>query len=271
MPISQQQINTYIQTGSVLLDNMLPAELVDAAAQDMDALYANSEQQTGIKQFVREPSIVELIEHPAFEQACNQILGSEGAQLWACATLHTQPQAGAWSYQPESQHVDIQYTRSDWLAVPRRIAITFMVFLDDVTPERAPTLVRPGSHLQLAVERRDQLPENHKRFYADMPDVDFAEPQPVCGRKGQVAISTTALLHAPSRNVNDRARKVLFVVYASPDLSPRANLRRINERLAWLEHLEEQLDPDRRHLISQSLSQTRAAVTEIKHEAAVPG
>ncbi len=262
MFISQEQIDTYIQTGSVVVDKLIPTDVIDAASQGMDQLYAESDNPTGIKQYVDQTEITQLLQNPGFENAAKEILGCESVHLLASATLHTNPdqETDEWSFDPDSQHVDIQYTANDWLETPRRIIITFMVFLDDVTPDRAPTVVRPGSHLQIAKHNGDEAYQERPVFYKDLPDLGYADLAPVCGKKGQVAVSTTALVHAGSKNVTDKPRKVLFVVYSSTDVNPAFNINIIDQRLAWLKSMHEQFADNRKHLVESAIEQTEALI-----------
>ena len=255
--LTETQINQYIQSGSLLVDTLLPDDIIDAASEEMDRLYAGSDNPTGIKAYMCEPGFVNVFQHPHLEQVAQQILGCEAVHVLSSATLHTEPNAEQWSYDEATEHVDIQYTLSDWLDLPRRIIITFMIFLDDVNEERAPTVVRPGSHLQLAAYNGEVAFQDHPVNKRDLPDLPYADAQPLCGRKGQVAISTTALIHAGSKNASDKPRKVMFAVFAAADVNPPFNANKLNLRLAWLEHLERAFAADRKHLASSAVQSTR--------------
>ena len=268
MLVSDQHIEEYIQTGASIVDGLLPPEIIDGAAKAMDELYASSEDQTGIKGYISDPGFVNLFQHPNLEAAAKRILGCDAVHMLSSATLHTEPDGNPWSYNPDSEHVDIQYTAKDWLQTPRQIIITFMIFLDDITEDRAPTLVRPGSHLQIAEYNGEEAYQENPVFLRDLPDLDYADPVPLCGKKGQVAVSTTALVHAGSSNASDKPRKMLFAVFAATEINPPFNAPRIDKRIAWLEDLERKFDPDRRHLASSPLPELRRYLKEEQPELA---
>ncbi|NRA40131.1 MAG: phytanoyl-CoA dioxygenase family protein, partial [Planctomycetes bacterium] len=180
------------------------------------------------------------------------------------ATLHTLPEEDAekltWDYDPASLHVDIQYNYPQWMECPRSVVVTSMIFLDDVPENRAPTVYIPGSHLQLAKRTgvnapfQDQ-PQNISDLQVD--DFDLAPAETVCGTRGQVAFSTTSVLHAGSKNTSDKPRKVLFATFSSAHICPNFNAGWIDRRIAYLEELEQRFHPERKHLVQSSLAGLR--------------
>jgi ectoine hydroxylase-related dioxygenase (phytanoyl-CoA dioxygenase family) len=257
MPISQSQIDAFIDRGFVLIDGLFPAELIDAASSEMDRLYAESDSPTGIRQYLGDQAFCALFQHPHLEAAAQAVLGCKDVHLQASATLHTEPSTEPWSYDPASEHVDIQYTSNDWLVQPRQVLITFMVFLDDIPPDRAPTVVRPGSHLLIAAHNGDSAYQDHPVNIRDLPALPFEEPVPLSGKKGQVAISTTALVHAGSRNASDRPRKMVFISLCAAHVCPPFNRNLAEKRLAWLESLRERFRSDRHHLLDSAIRMVR--------------
>lgn len=263
MHISQTQIAHYIQNGSVIVDDLIQPQTLAAAEQDMDALYANDpENPTGIRQYNTGPGFERLFQEPGLEQAAKDIIGSDQVHILASATLHTQPNAEMWSYNTESEHVDIQYTLADWHETPRKIIVTFMIFVDDVTPTRAPTLVRLGSHLQIAAFNGDDAYQEKPVHLKNLPPLDFADPTPLCGRKGQVAISTTALVHAGSLNATDKPRKVIFLTFADHRVSLPFNINIADHRLAWMQDVQSRMPATKKHLFASSINMLKSIINE---------
>ena len=263
MSLSNLDIDTFIKTGAAVVDGIIPKDIIDAAADEMDALYAaDSENPTGIRQYLAGPAFEALYQWPGLEDAAKRVLGADDVHLLASATLHTQPNAESWSYCPESEHVDIQYTLKDWLETPREIIVTFMIFLGDVTPERAPTVARLGSHLQIAEFNGDEAYQEKPVFYKDLPELDYADITPLCGKKGQIAISSTALVHAGSANATEDPRKVMFVTFSSTHVSPAFNINKSQERLDWLEDLLSRMPVERRHIVQSSIDSVKKIIED---------
>ena len=255
MNISQAQIDQYIRDGAVVVDGLISPETIDAAEAEMDALYAaDVENPTGIRQYNKGPGFERLFQEAGLEEAAKNIIGSEHVHILASATLHTLPNAECWSYDGETEHVDIQYTLADWHNTPRQIIVTFMIFLDDVTPERAPTVARIGSHLQLAEYNGDKAYQEKPVNLRDLPALDYAEPTPLCGKRGQVAASTTALVHTGSLNASNKARKIVFLTFADRQVSPPFNINIADQRLAWMQDIQSRMPSDKKHLFATSIA-----------------
>ena len=263
MSLNKYDIDTFIKTGAAIVDGIIPKDIIDAASEEMDALYAaDTENPTGIRQYLAGPAFERLYQCAALEDAAKRVLGAESVHLLASATLHTLPNAESWSYSPESEHVDIQYTLKDWLETPREIIVTFMIFLGDVSPERAPTVARLGSHLQIAEYNGDVAYQEKPVFFKDLPDLGYEEITPLCGNKGQIAISSTALVHAGSTNATKDPRKVMFVTFSSTHVSPAFNINKSQERLDWLEDTLSRMPADRQHIVQSSIDSVKKIIEE---------
>lgn len=253
--------DAFIQRGLALVDALLPRDVIDAAAASFAQLYRDHpSRHTGIIEQPTGACIEALYQHPALETAAKSILGADAVDLVHSAALHTLPGEAPWGYDPASEHVDIQFNRDDWLQTPRRIIVTFMVFMDDIPADRAPTVVRPGSHLQIAQHWGSRPAfQDHPVRIADLPNLPYAEPVPIVGRVGQVAISSTAVIHAGSRNASDRARQMLFVYFTPRGLNLRFNVDREHLRVAFLRGLAERFAPERAHLVTHAADDLAAS------------
>ena len=249
----QANIDAFIREGHVTVDDILPRDVIDRAADSFDALYANDVKPTGIIEQPVGDGLEALYQHPALEHGAKSLLSAEYVDMVHTASLHTLPNADEWGFQAASEHVDIQFNRDDWLELPRRIIFTYMIFMDDITPDRAPTVIRPSSHMQIA-ENWGSEPayQDHPVHLNRLPALDYAEPIPVVGKKGQVTVASTAVIHAGSMNASDRARNMLFVYFTPRGLNLRFNVDREHKRIAWLRGLGERFAPDRRHIVTHA-------------------
>ena len=255
--ITDKQVEVFIQKGAVVLDDVLEPSLIEAASECMDRHYAPyTEIPTGTLQYIFGESFESIYQHPNFEAIAKKVLGCDKVDFVASAILHTKPNVKEWGYESKSQHVDIQYNEEELCQCPRKIILTFMIFLDDVPAERSPTLIRLGSHLALAKHYGTEIPyRDTPTWLSQLPGLDFAPLTPLTGLKGQVAISTTALIHCASFNATEKARKVMFVSYAPTGSNIRFNADIVKSRLEYMKELHFRFSPERKHLVEGTIAQ----------------
>lgn len=261
--ITDQQINTFIQQGAVLLENVLEPKVIDFASESMDRLYAPfTSQQTGVIQYVLGEAFEAIYQHPNLELIAKKILGCKHVDFIASAVLHTKPNTKEWGYDKTTEHVDVQFNINEWSQIPRKILFTFMIFLDDVTADRAPTLIRLGSHLTLAKHYGETIPyrENPTNL-SFLPKLNFSPLTPLTGLKGQIAVSTTALIHTGSLNATDKARKVLFVSFAPKGSNICFNRNLAVQRLEYMQELHKRFKSNRKHLVEGTIEQLESIVS----------
>ena len=271
--ITDEQVTQFIEDGVAIVDDLVPMPVIADAAASFDAVYdEHPEQSTGILGYVTGPGLDALYQHENLELAARKILDTEQVNFMGAASLHTTPQEGPWSYNPVYEHVDVQFNLDEWTSSPRRIYVMFMFFLDDITAERAPTMVRPGSHMTIArhlgsrpayrsgaaylrgLADIDPMYMEFAQPLGDLSEDDFSPLVPLTGKKGQVAISTTALIHTGSRNATDKARKMLFVTFVPAGVDLRFREADAPSNLAYLEGLQQRFAPDRRHLVESVIA-----------------
>ena len=255
--ITNEQVDTFIQQGAVILDHVLEPRLIEMASECMDRHYAPyTQQKTGVFQYVLGEAFESIYQHINFETIAKRVLGCDKVDFVASAILHTLPNTKEWHYDANTEHVDIQYNEVELCLCPRNILVTFMIFLDDVTAERAPTVVRLGSHLALAKHHGSKNAFKDTPVYLPhLPTLDFSPVTPLTGRKGQVAISTTALIHTGSYNATEKARKVMFVSYAPTGSNIRFNADMVPQRLEYMKVLHRRFLLERKHLVEGTIKQ----------------
>lgn len=260
--ITENQINTFLEDGAVILDNVLEPSLIEFASESMDKLYAPyTQRETGIIGYVLGEAFESIYQHQNLELIAKRILNCKNVDFIASAVLHTKP--NQLNYK-NPEHVDVQFNINEWNQTPRNILFTFMIFLDDVTPDRAPTLVRLGSHMALARHYGDELPYRDNPTTLDrLPSLEYAPLTPLIGRKGQVAVSTTALIHTGSDNATDKARKILFVSFAPTGSNINFNVDMVEERHKFIKEMHSRFPASRKHLVKGTLSQLEDLLTKI--------
>ena len=158
-PISDEELRVFEERGAVTIDTPLERDQIAAAVAAVDKLLPFTEAAAGETQRYRygatcnyyEPALLDLVQHPFFEEVAKRVLRADAIRFFQTAILATYPQPdGAFSY---DQHTDIQYSLGDWERTPRRVVCSFFLWLTDVNARRSPMMHRPGSHWLVAQAR----------------------------------------------------------------------------------------------------------------------
>ena len=253
--IDAVQIQQYLEMGATTIDTPLSAQQIEAAAQALDRLVPQrpgSFRSSATCNYDDE-AILEIIQHPFFETVACQVLDTDAVHFLQTAIIAAYPQ-------PDTpfgfdQHIDMQYTLSDLQSSPRRVVCSFFLWLTDVEMSRAPMMYRPGSHLPLAAHWETmpdlvpQIPRVLGIKLADLPDLDYAEPEPLLARAGQVSVLTTGMIHGASVNTGTQVRKALVMTWH--DAAGSCGLPAAQEapKRAYDEVLRQRLRPERVHVV----------------------
>lgn len=255
--MTDNEVRQFDEVGTVTIDTPLTAAEIAAASAAFDRLLPWQEGNPRPSQTCSyyDPAILDIIQHPFFEEAARQILRADAVQFFQTAILTAYPEPG----KPFSfwQHVDIQYRLSDFQAVPKRILCSFFLWLTDVNEKRAPMMVRPGSHLLLAALRENDPdwegdpPRVAPTPLANLPALAYADPIPLTAAAGQVSVLTTATVHGASVNVDNAPRKNLvftFTAAGRPIGLPPGEEAQMRE---YHRELRAHLRPERAHILPE--------------------
>jgi hypothetical protein len=211
-----------------------------------------------------EQALIDVAQHPWFEAAAKQCLRADTVRFCAAACATSYPQGGAFKF---DQHVDIQYTEEEWEASPRRVVVSFFIWLAEANSRRAPLVYRPGSHRLIAAEnsRRHRAGEVRRLAWEDgapwgaPPPLDgpatvhgaslqllplpFEEPVPAEGPAGSATVTTTALVHGASSNVDDAPRMSMHLTFCASAV----DICNFSFPELWAE-LQPLLRPERQHI-----------------------
>ncbi len=259
--IIEEEVAGFVEQGAVTLDTPLDAEQIEAASTTLEALLPLAPPAPGQEARYRysatcsyfDAALLDLIQHPFFEEVAQRVLRAEAVRFLQTAILATYPQPGVeFSY---DQHIDLQYTLSDLQATPRRVVCTFFLWLTDVNARRAPMMYRPGSHQLLAraweerPELRGEIPRVIGIPLSDLPALDYAAPQPLIARAGQVTVLSTAMVHGGSLNVDVAPRKVLVMTFTAAGISVALPAAQQEAKDRYDAELRKRLRPERVHLV----------------------
>ncbi len=166
-------VRRYEAQGAVLIDTPFSPEQVDVVEAAWDRC-----QEQGIAAY-DEPSILDAIQHPFWEELTKQFLRAKEVVYWWTVGPHNRPPAkrpengGTWPRWEDEwragAHTDIQLTRSDWNATPRRNRMEIWWWLTDVEADRGAMRILPGSmntvmdhwEQELSSTQKQALPRVH--------------------------------------------------------------------------------------------------------------
>ena len=260
--ITEQQLRQFIENGAVTIDTPLTSAQIAAAAAALDQRLPFVPPLQGQAPHYRiqetcsydDPALVEIIQHPFFEEVAKQALCAEEVRFFQTAIITTYPE-------PDTpfrfdQHVDIQYSLSDLNAAPRRIICSYFLWLSDVNERRAPMMVRPRSHWLLAEERerhaeqRNAVPHVSGMSLARLPALPYADPVPLVARAGQVSVLTTAAVHGASVNVDTVPRQAMVITFTAAGVEIGLPADQAEQKRAYDRELRRRLRPERAHIVA---------------------
>ena len=277
--ITQQQIETFERDGAVTIDTPLTARVLAAASDLADLLLPLAEPKEGERKRYRvgqnnllDPPFVEIIEHPFFEEVMKRLLHADQIFILNNGLRKTHPEPGA-KFEV-GEHTDITYSLADMASVPRRMDVSFFLWIADVDEKCAPLMYRPGSHLQIAQYMGDRPRYIHGPFDPDdyvnvpdihslpvgcaahrehWPDLEYAEPVPCVARAGQVTAINQAAIHGASTNVGHTSRKSFSWGLRPKGIVMGERKSRSESRSEYFAELRKRMSPERRHLIADDV------------------
>jgi hypothetical protein len=259
--ITDQQLEQFVRDGAVTIDTPLTDAQIAAASAALDRLLPFRTGGEGRPRYrvsltcsYDEPELLEIIQHPFFEEVAKRALRADAVRFFQTAILVAYPQPDTpWSFE---QHVDIQYSLSDLSAVPRRMICSYFLWLTDVNERRAPMMFRPGSHRQIAeVRERDPAlkgaaPRVAGASLAHLPALEYAEPIPLVARAGQVSVLTTGAVHGASVNVDSEPRKNFVITFVADGVEIALPPDQAEQKRGYDRGLRERLRPERAHIVA---------------------
>lgn len=239
--LTDGQVASFERDGVITLDTPVPKALIAEASKSMDEMFPLSfdkrnlpgEKPERYRVGINEPTedvFVQILQNPFFEHLACQMLRAESVHLVSIALRNTHPEPGAeFSFK---EHTDMSLSLKDLSATPRRMAVSLFLWLNDVNKERAPLMVRPGSHRRIAEIMGDNPRYIHRSWdpddYINVPDemslplyvptgpndwpkAEFDDPIPCVARAGQVTVLNPAVIHAASTNIGHGNRQSMHI------------------------------------------------------------
>eukprot|EP01052_Picozoa_sp_SAG31_P007634 SAG31_NODE_367_length_16811_cov_20.811584_5_plen_391_part_00 len=280
---------------AAMLRSMPPPEGVDGVQQPRRATNTNLASEA-------EPAIRDVLQHPWFERAAQQLLRSSLVFYNgnACAVSYPDYRQdfalGTGGYPEDAphagEHVDGQCTLEQWES-REHVRVSFFIWLAEATATRAPLMYRPGSHRFLA-KHNSALGEPRRfgmtgdprfdppwaapgRLHSSLdellsaeaaagPPIEYSQLQPMqpaVGTPGSVTITTTNLVHALSFNLTNTPRMSMHLTFARRSgLMPDVVKIGSTAEEHWA-RLIPLLRKERRHIIASYRTNDKATIARL--------
>jgi len=198
------QIRSLEVDGFVVLPDLISTDEITAIREELDRLETTavdySENQRGHRHVIAtdSPNTIRLIANPPVIEFLGDLFGDE---LICTSCMFSLAQPG---HPGIAIHTDSQPYGSKIFGkqASSPVLARVLYYLDDLTPERSPFKVIPGSHLSM---HRDGNPY---RRYLSHPDEVM-----VTGKAGSAAVLNQTVFHGNYPNHSDSDRRMLGVAY----------------------------------------------------------
>jgi hypothetical protein len=189
--ITVEEKRCFLERGYLHVPGVLAAGHLATLQAECERVWELEGPRVSQCKLLKYPAVLDLIEHPALLERQRAIFGPR-VQLLQADLLRQGPHSTA---PARSWHRDFSFPGE------RPLAINTIVYLDDMTEERGPTRVVPGSH------RGEALPPKAQRG-APLPG-EVA----IYAQAGDVVFINAAIWHTGGCNTSSGLRRGLFFYY----------------------------------------------------------
>jgi hypothetical protein len=190
--VTKQEREFFLEHGYLHVEGVLAGDHLTAIQEAFDEVW-QAEKAPPCRQYqlLKYRPFIELIEHPPILDRHRAMFGNQ-VQLLQFDLLRQGP---------KSQFLDRAWHRDFSFPGDRPLSINTILFLDDITPEKGPTRVVPGSH------RGEALPSKEE---AHLPLEGEAAVQ---APAGSAIFINSAIWHSGGRNDSDGLRRGIYLYY----------------------------------------------------------
>jgi Phytanoyl-CoA dioxygenase (PhyH) len=235
--IDREQLRTFARDGYVVLPDVVPSGLIDAARRAISERVSREPPPPGHRgphfSFVLKDAsglpaalLAPLVESDAMPLA-RSLIGS--AQFDEPDHVQISRIIPPWPHRPGGPHID-GLTPPEPDGRPGTFTVLAGILLTDQTRENAGNLwVWPGSHLDTASYLRAHGPDSLLSC-VPYPPIELGPPRQVVGRAGDLLLAHYLLGHNMGGNVSDVVREVVYF-----------RLLRAGHRARWREAVQDPL------------------------------
>lgn len=188
---TQEEMDFFLEHGYLHAKGVLSGDYLTYIQEEFDRVWELEKPPVSQEKLLKHPSFIELFEHGPILDRIRAVFGSQ-TQLLQYDLLrqgphHTGPER-AW-------HRDFTFPGD------RPLTINTIIMLNQMTEERGPTRVVPGTHRGVQIPRGDQIKQ-------PLPDevAVYADP-------GDAVFINGAIWHTGGINTTDGARRGIYIYY----------------------------------------------------------
>lgn len=190
--LNPQEKEFFLQYGYLHVPGVLAGPFLEKIQGAFEEVWAaDNKARANQLKLLKYPTFIALIEHPPILDRHRAIFGNQ-VQLLQYDLLRQETNA---TFPERSWHVDFSFS-SD-----RPLSINTIVYLDEMTEERGPTRIVPGSH------RRGHLPP------PEMKDKPIEGEVAVHAKPGDAVFINSAIWHTGGRNRASGPRRGIYIYY----------------------------------------------------------
>ena len=182
----------FLENGYLIARGVLEGEHLEKVQNEFEEVWAAEDhRRCNQHKLLKYPTFIELIEHPPVIDRLRAIFGNQ-IQLLQYDFLRQEPGS---TFSMRAWHSDFSFPGD------RPHSINAVIYLDEMTDERGPTRVVPGSH------KLEDLPPQDKRNEPLEGEVAvYAQP-------GDAVFINSHIWHSGSRNQTDGLRRGIYMYY----------------------------------------------------------
>jgi hypothetical protein len=216
--LTPEQQHLYETQGYLLASDLIPSDVAAEAEATMwqtlqaDPNDADSWDKTRFEQRgFEEPALLACYNERLLAAAA-QLAGDDPATVrppGRAFALNILPQPGEWQW--PRPHIDHAIQAHGHKTFPRAFRIASMLYLSDVPPHGAGTVVWPGSHLKIERLAKSD-PERFEMMWVlnqEIRNLDLGAPLELEPKRGDILFYHYLCAHAGSMNTSDRPRLAL--------------------------------------------------------------
>jgi ectoine hydroxylase-related dioxygenase (phytanoyl-CoA dioxygenase family) len=190
--VTPQEKEFFLENGYLCVKEVLADEYLARVQAAFETVWeAERGRRISLNTLLKYPEFIELIEHPPLLDRLRELLGDPVQLL----------QYDLQRQEPDSRAAERYWHRDFRFPGERPLSVNVILFLDEMTPEKGPTRVVPGS------QRGEALPPREK--VGEPLEGEVALPCPA----GSAIFINSAIWHTGGRNTSAGLRRSVYLYY----------------------------------------------------------
>ncbi len=209
--ITSEQQHFFLEQGYLHVPNVLGATHLARMQTEFDQVWETEKPPVGGHKLLKHQAFLELIEHPPILDVHRAFFG-RAVQLLQYDLLRQGPGS---TFAHRAWHRDFTYPGD------RPLSINTILYLDEMTEERGPTYVVPGTHWGEAMPPPERV---HEPLPGEVA---------VLAQAGDAVFINSAVWHSGARNQTDGLRRGIYLYYGFWWLRPFSDVQPEMYRIPW--------------------------------------